>query len=1609
MNLTGVSSIKGYVFDGAYSELIRPIDPTISPALFAHNINPTGVTGIFVYYNTGNSTDSGYLPIGVGKFANVVLSGASNSSSDYSGYIYYNISAPIYGVCHGFGRDEDAWHKGYNFYNAFHPQGYISPPFGESLTVVKENHDGRSALAENGGCSTLTVNEYNDLFGIVSKSDPSIGASSEDVKINAESFINSPSISCPQDLSVTFYWHETQYKLIAGTAGAISANGFYNNNPIPTALDNYDAKTSLRYKTTHKSLTPPSFTDNGDGTRSERIEHTIVYNPEDGKPMPEYLTVGGNDILNTQLCPLHPFETSVSYGKNKASLLVDTPDDLSYVQTSHFDSFNMWNIWHFLFKENSDGFPFTNDFNNQGDNYGLQKTAASANFGSQLFEADLSMEDNYWERRQCPKGIDFLPHTFGASIYACPSYYFEVPYYAALKKFGFYGTRFFNGCVSLSLTYPASGDVTKPDSVEIDTGVKYITPDDSEPDEDGGINWSFGAYDNLLRIAKAEESNSDFYALNKMLFLWANKSLVSSSSEYNYLSNNYGSKFTSLFNNLFNEIDQTFPHGKSDLLNTNAVFESGAASIIYDTSSPYAILSDTRRYANFYEELVKTINAQDKYYWNEIEKIYGMMILDSPYVIDDSFYSSLTSQKRSRFLTRYLENYVKGNPVDLYPSNKIVFGLDTASGFINSNSWGKSSYGYNSSLKYLDNKLSRRFFVGAYGNGEDVVGYVDYIGLNKDVIRNSSFYPGYFNSNLGISIPKPAWSPVLTGTVASNGENVSYNSILGENNSLPDGWLGMGYHGVGKLQGNFSCFTPIFTKSPMARTFCKIGQSPVFRAEAVDYHTIPEDKINIRYPEIVYWTKKLKLVDSSYKNRYPLSYKWYRIKTGDCSDGDFKNFLISPDFSKVEPASLTGTWGCLEGDDKNCTLIHPQECIPVFDGSTQWPSKYSNTPMQEDAKRNNYYMAHKQGAKYGNDDLYYYFCMVRGRFGVRISEPSLLSIEDWIKFDVSAQNGGNVPLSPHIAFEGKDKNGANISVAINGLDISTEYPDPLQNISPYNGFVIDKDFIPENVLEKQIPPPNAGFGDVYSYKFVGTWGYRGASQSYSPGTLNETRGLKETWERIVHYGSFLSYGKKLSQVEGDFLYGKNHLPVCSAITHRMGNNDGVRVAMKGVKVVHWANMQEGVIDTKGNYGVKWDKLGNAGELYNAAGWISYAAIDKSHSPGLGQWQYGNNLGTVHMCGYFGGTMNISPYPLSTEDEQKLKTKLFGNGTLGGSNCGWHKYGLGRNMLYWIEGFSTFYAYCDPVKKKNITDYNYMNPGLRQSNSSIQYFWLGKPSNSYLERYPMFGPYAYQWRVKRHNRDRNGNGMSEGFYSYGWGDNYSYMYDGPAIYGLFLKQKESNKDIDGMNKARTSIFGSSLDSLNSVKRTRFGFTNGNGGAKIYGDIYVGLLTGTPNTVFKDYVLSGQDMASNPELSLYGCDDASLNGGYCFDPCLSIRYPNGFFPGGKKQDLAMANGSYRLVPDNLIGGKDSEETVLDSNKVAIRGPFGTPHYKFLKYMGYTGVHGMSPCADGGSDHCNYITPTINIGASMYLEGSSPQALITSIASSTIANLSYPPLGS
>jgi hypothetical protein len=806
--------------------------------------------------------------------------------------------------------------------------------------------------------------------------------------------------------------------------------------------------------------------------------------------------------------------------------------------------------------------------------------------------------------------------------------------------------------------------------------------------------------------------------------------------------------------------------------------------------------------------------------------------------------------------------------------------------------------------------------------------------------------------------------------------------------------LALGYNEIGALDKNFSCFTPIFTQQPLNKVFTKIGQAPTFRANAVDYHSIPDDKISYRYPEVMYWAYKLKLVDNSFRNLYPLKYKWMRV-----GKSEYENFLATGNISAADFASPTGSWDCLEGDGPNCTMIHPLECYPT----------------------GNVEHTFTKGAVQGQDDNYYYLCLASGRFGIRLSEPSELKIEDWVRFDISVKNGANAAMPVNITFGVYDKDDAYNEISFDS-----------QNMPAYGGYQQDQFAVPEAVIEQKIPPPNAGFGDVTAFRFIGPSLYVGASRSYQPATLKDTRGLREAWGRFIEYGSLVTLAKNLSQQEGDLLYGYKHLPTCAGYTMAPGKK-GIKVigTMGGYYLSHWTLPQQAVAATDTNYGMKWEKLTNIGGLYPPITQASYAP-DKNGkisvanvggdpllgNYGIGHWQWGNNLGSIKRFGHlsnvasddlvFVGRDAPRGAQLTQEKIDAVKKKLITPSDLAGDNCGYTPLGLGRNMLYYLEAFERFYILCDLLKKKNVKNLSFISPGLRSTNSAIQYFWLGHPANTYVERRAMYGPYAYQWKVKRHNRDRNGNGMSEGFYSMGWSERYSYMYDAPAVFGLYVKKDatiEFKGKVGSVKSARDALFPNQID-LVSLRAAWFGVRGNEGTSRPYGTYSCSCTSGNAgyNETMCNYIETAQSLGSNPDFKAYTCTEDQLANGQCFDPCISMRYGQGLFPGGKSQNLfgyTSSTSANLATPKNvrLVNGANldefgqlittDEQSKLDKN-VYFRSPVNTPHARVWRGLGqisnqsrpHEEIVGFSPCRDGGSDHCNFLTPTVHLNTSSIL---------------------------
>ncbi len=1476
-----------------------------------------------------------YLPSDNAKLnpAGIKAYGVKNDDTPIKAEFKYSDSTYIFETCHG--RKGDTG-KEYNFYQAFYPMGYIAPPYGEttSISIIPSYYDVKEPEEEGGegikvikveessttftlsnnagGCSKMSITEYHDQYGILSKSAGNSSVASNELSPNISSPIHGPHEDCPPALTIGYYFDEFGLELSAGATGVGQGGNFFNHNPIPTSLDSY---------------------------------YLRLYDANKNESVPAEATFTGSSLTNqynNRLCPLNLMEGETSQGKGLNELILQT-DGFSELldpinDSVSFAGFDNWNYWHLTFEENANSLPFSNNFvdsANPGRQINNSVSTRGGGEGTQVFKANIASEDYWWDNRQCAAPPDYLPWTFGGTINACPTDYFDIPYYSAIKKFGFYGTRFQHNCHYLN--WENSTSLSK--------------------------NPAFSQFDNLLKTAKDEEKHNNFYAGNRGFFYWVNYSQITGTSEYSILSNN--PEFLVQSNGIVDRFNRVFGSVTGFISNVGAPQLKTSNGELISIGTRSDILFSDREYNLFRDNLDGKLDDAQQEALRQLEDDYTRYAVSGgkPYA---TFYDGLISGRESRLRTRYMENTVNGRSIDLFPMNHIIYGFDEAQSYTNASGWvfRSSTLGAASEIPRID----RRYFQGAYSR----VGIVS--GLAQELAKLNSytgrFYPGFFNEmDCGSMLPKPQYQKINEeeSTITDTRNNRQYST---------NGWLTLGYNEIGQLDGNFSCFSPIFVQNP-TDTVVKIGQRPTFRTYAVDYHTLPEDKINKRYPEIMYWAKNLKLTDGDGENLYPISYKWYRVWSG------YLDRYLSGDFSAAEPANPSGDWCCMEGDTNTCTLIHPLECSPAYNPEN--PSEESYTYLQG-ARQEDF----GEDEDYG-DDKYFYFCLASGRFGVRSSDYAKLELDDFTLFDVSVRNGSTAAGAPVIKFIGEDYNGTEFTIT----------PSTTTNLQAFGGFVADKYTIPETVVSQKRPPSNMAFCAGASSRFIGPWMYRGETRSYAPGVLTDTRGLNNIWGHILDYGKLVKYKINLktktgSKRNGELLYGHKHLPTCENFSMPQGKK-GIKVDIKfgGFDVRNWAIEQLPYITDDSKIAVPYNRLTNIGELYPPI-----EKKDEEPNMGIGHWQFANNLGAIKR---FGKNTVIADTDGNGKDSNALtwlsyvKNRVLRKTDLAGENCGYTKSSLGRNMIYYVEAFERFYIICDSIKKKNVTNKSFISPGARLGNSAIQYFWLGQPTDTFLSRHKMYGPYAYQWKVNRHNRDRNGNGISLGFYSMGHGTKYSLMYDGPAIYGLYLQDRVNIDQrikswVEETNRARRLIYGTNMADPSSIRYIYFGKSNS--GCRGYGDIRVECQPPqgqplTPDAVkVCSYISLGHSSVSHQPLSMLYCERPDLGRGACFDPCLSIRYQQGFLPGGKLLNLlsyknSRTNKITRLTHDtNHI---DVEKRELGRPDIRFRGPYSTPYKKQREeQLGESKDSSINPCRGGGADHCNYITATLDIGSSSYLVG-------------------------
>lgn len=1575
----------------------------------------------------------------------------ANLNAVFTGYFNQTQKVDVFDACRGQAMAYDLGQ--FNFYHGFHPMGYYSPPYGE-VPALSEVSTEQYALHEselsNGSCANLTYENYNQLRGIVSAN---IFGSENLKPINVGgnpilgklSPIHGPYEECPPQLTKPFYFTELLFAYGAGTyAGGIAGNP-YNHNPIPTALDYLDLQLTSRYNQTQDV----------DGN----VVVTGVGETEDFTNVANYGTGSSNDrnglnndlLLNNKLsyntlCGVTSMEGSttagISIGGSLDLLNYDPASPLNAGSVSPSFNYNPWHYWHFTFKENHDYLPF---YNSQTSSPKLGVNPRPQGVGTQLFDAKLADSDHWWENRQCPEVVDFLPWTFGATIYDCPRNYFEIPYYSTLGKFGYYGARFAVSCQKLlrDTANDVNGQKTPIPVYEIETPL--ATPVEySQGEVDGGGASSDFYFDALLNVAHREQNYTEWSVTNRGYYLWANKNLVENSATYSGLVSEYP-RFETMFNGLKSAFDgklkslAEYVSGQSiDIKVDPVTFQEDYSyyDTHYNNAADFAHLNDV--YNEFSNACRREITGVAIGYLDSLIRDYGFLIKTSPSTVNYAAYTSGVSGQERRIRTRYLMNITHGKPVDLFPTNHVMYSFDNKTAYQNSTLWARKFEGSASSSSFGAGGLSlpevpRRYFEGAFAKRAGLTGliqlYNEYKAANPNSLDDNAsndFTLGsiFKSESCGKMTHKGAMIGVIDGTVINTSNGLTSTTV--------NAWRALGYNEIGKLDRNFSCFTPVLVQQPK-HAFCKIGQQPTFRALALDYHTLPEDKIGVKHPEIHYWCNKLKLLSQTNQYLYPMKYVWGRVpmaNSGEYLKGNYSH-------NSIQYAYTGGEWSCLENNDgKDCTFIHPKECV----------ASNGITIGYNGSSKNSY--SFMQGVKAG-DTAYAYFCLASGRYGIRGSDPFIIEADKFLLIDAALINGGGATLTP--AFKLKIDSTVVNNALQDGAAIDEDFDLGLGAVNlgiPFAGLKQSPYVVPEEVMIKK-RYIRAGGGQNVGFGFDGPDQYRGFLRSYAPETLEDTRGLRATNHRPIEYGVLARAKLTLSDKIGGALYGHSHLPVCANYTMADGRK-GVRIeaTIDGVAAKHKLITRPAEIGmtnppspmkSAAGYASQVPNIYHVGQLYNF-----------DYPGGLGtttSWQFHQNLGPVRRFGHYTQAHSVTPGDFGNKGEDFIFVRDMSSAnpqgatdafnyvrdvvvtptTLAGANCGYVEPSLGRKTLYFVEAFDRFYILCDAKAKYNVQNKSFIAPGLRFGDAPFQYAWVGQPSDTYLTRKSMYGPYAYQWKVNRHNRDRLGNGISEGFYSMGWGEKYSLMYDAAAIYGMYCKN-DSNQGrkntIDRIIAIRNIAFPNSMPRRIYLGR-RGSAADGYG----YGDVRADCetISAAAGAVFNGSSLTPNQAAlnSNGYAALcayydigssnlfdgteYYCSRYNVQDGVCFDPCLSIRYSHGFMPGGKKI-THMTNGAAH-TPDGggpkyktaITQNGEDDDKVMATNtqtntKTILRGPANTPYAQGIKdgtlaiatpysVLGKPSVrtsYSISPCEPGGADHCNYNTPTLHIGGNSSIIG-------------------------
>ena len=133
----GFAATSNYILSGYYD---WSFSNGIKARLFELSSSSFGIDNFLAPYDAvlPSHSLSGNPYLAVGRR---MKTATDTMRSNTSGKFYYYDEADLFGVCHGFGRDSDTYYLGYNFYQAFYPAGYFSPPFGETPSIFRANQD----------------------------------------------------------------------------------------------------------------------------------------------------------------------------------------------------------------------------------------------------------------------------------------------------------------------------------------------------------------------------------------------------------------------------------------------------------------------------------------------------------------------------------------------------------------------------------------------------------------------------------------------------------------------------------------------------------------------------------------------------------------------------------------------------------------------------------------------------------------------------------------------------------------------------------------------------------------------------------------------------------------------------------------------------------------------------------------------------------------------------------------------------------------------------------------------------------------------------------------------------------------------------------------------------------------------------------------------------------------------------------------------------------------------------------------------------------------------------------------------------------------------------